>query len=54
MADVIEHLDDPGAAIDACRELLAPDGVLLVVDATEGPSTQTRFVLGKALKAGLQ
>jgi len=30
------------------------DGVLLVVDATEGPSTQTRFVLGKALKAGLK
>ena len=27
-ADVIEHLDDPGAAIDRCHELLAPDGVL--------------------------
>jgi GTP-binding protein len=29
------------------------DGVLLLVDASEGPLPQTRFVLGKALEAGL-
>ena len=28
------------------------DGVLLLVDASEGPLPQTRFVLGKALEAG--
>src|ERR1035441_2772889 len=28
------------------------DGVLLVVDATDGPQAQTRFVLRKALEAG--
>src|SRR5262249_50548083 len=30
------------------------DGVLLLVDASEGPLPQTRFVLGKALQAGLE
>ena len=29
------------------------DGVLLLVDASEGPLPQTRFVLGKALDKGL-
>src|SRR5207244_10726316 len=29
------------------------DGVLLLIDASEGPLPQTRFVLGKALEAGL-
>jgi GTP-binding protein len=29
------------------------DGVLLLVDASEGPLPQTRYVLGKALEAGL-
>jgi predicted membrane GTPase involved in stress response len=28
------------------------DGALLLVDASEGPLPQTRFVLGKALEAG--
>jgi len=28
------------------------DGVLLVVDAADGPQAQTRFVLRKALEAG--
>jgi len=44
MADVIEHLDDPGAAIDRCHELLAPDGVLLVV--TPDPSSITARIAG--------
>ena len=30
------------------------DGVLLLVDASEGPLPQTRFVLGKALEVGLE
>ncbi len=30
------------------------DGVVLVVDATEGPMPQTKFVLSKALRAGLR
>jgi len=44
MADVIEHLDDPGAAIDRCHDLLAPDGVLLVV--TPDPSSLTARIAG--------
>ena len=44
MADVIEHLDDPGAAIDRCHELLAPDGVLLVV--TPDPASMTARIAG--------
>ena len=34
------------------RVLNMVDGVLLVVDATEGPKPQTRFVLKKALAMG--
>lgn len=30
------------------------DGIILVVDASEGPMTQTRFVLSKALKQNLR
>ena len=30
MADVLEHLADPGAAVDIARQLLEPGGVLLV------------------------
>lgn len=30
------------------------DGVCLVVDATDGPMTQTKFVLSKALAKGLR
>lgn len=44
MADVIEHLDDPQAAIDRCHELLAPDGVLLVV--TPDPASPTARIAG--------
>eukprot|EP01112_Ceratiomyxa_fruticulosa_P016825 TRINITY_DN5135_c0_g1_i1.p1 TRINITY_DN5135_c0_g1~~TRINITY_DN5135_c0_g1_i1.p1 ORF type:complete len:692 (-),score=163.23 TRINITY_DN5135_c0_g1_i1:51-2126(-) len=36
------------------RVLGMVDGVVLVVDATEGPMAQTKFVLSKALQAGLK
>jgi len=44
LADVIEHLDDPSAALDRCVELLAPEGVLCVV--TPDPSSLTARVAG--------
>jgi SAM-dependent methyltransferase len=44
LADVIEHLDDPVGAVRACRELLAPGGVLLVV--TPDPASRTARVAG--------
>ena len=49
-------VDTPGHADfggEVERTLTMVDGVLLLVDATEGPLPQTRFVLGKALAAGL-
>eukprot|EP01133_Synstelium_polycarpum_P019107 gene19107-22883_t len=36
------------------RVLSMVDGVVLLVDATEGPMAQTKFVLSKALQAGLR
>lgn len=30
LADVLEHLDQPGAVLSECRRLLAPEGVLLI------------------------
>ena len=36
------------------RVLKLADGVLLLVDAAEGPMPQTRFVLDKALRLGLR
>jgi GTP-binding protein len=50
-------LDTPGHADfggEVERVLNMADGVLLVVDSVEGPKPQTRFVLDKALKKGLQ
>ena len=44
LVDVIEHLDDPVGAVRRCRDLLAPDGVLLVV--TPDPSSVTARVAG--------
>jgi SAM-dependent methyltransferase len=44
MADVIEHLEDPLAALDRCRDLLAPGGVLCVV--TPDPSSLTARLAG--------
>ena len=53
----INVVDTPGHADfggEVERVLSMVDGVLLVVDATEGVMTQTRFVLGKALQKGLK
>jgi SAM-dependent methyltransferase len=44
LADVIEHLEDPLAALDACRDLLAPGGALCVV--TPDPSSLTARIAG--------
>ncbi|HLY39259.1 MAG TPA: translational GTPase TypA [Candidatus Binatia bacterium] len=52
----INIVDTPGHADfggEVERTLAMVDGVLLLVDASEGPLPQTRFVLGKALAAGL-
>jgi len=51
----INIVDTPGHADfggEVERIMNMIDGVLLVVDATEGPQAQTRFVLRKALEAG--
>ena len=53
----INIIDTPGHADfggEVERVLKMADGVLLVVDAFEGPMPQTRFVLGKALEHGLK
>jgi GTP-binding protein len=51
----INIVDTPGHADfggEVERIMTLVDGVLLLVDASEGPMPQTRFVLEKALKAG--
>jgi GTP-binding protein len=53
----INVVDTPGHADfggEVERTLMMVDGVLLLVDASEGPLPQTRFVLKKALELGLQ
>ena len=53
---LINLVDTPGHADfggEVERTLAMVDGVLLLVDASEGPLPQTRFVLGKALELGL-
>ena len=50
-------IDTPGHADfggEVERVLGMTDGVILLVDAAEGPMPQTKFVLGKALKQGLR
>src|SRR6478672_907887 len=52
----INLVDTPGHADfggEVERALAMVDGVLLLVDAAEGPLPQTRYVLSKALDAGL-
>lgn len=53
----INILDTPGHADfggEVERALSMVDGVILLVDASEGPLPQTRFVLDKALRAALR
>ncbi len=53
----INIIDTPGHADfggEVERALSMVDGAVLLVDASEGPLPQTRFVLGKALEAGLK
>ena len=52
----INIIDTPGHADfggEVERTLKMADGVLLLVDAAEGPLPQTRFVLSKAIELGL-
>ncbi|MDR2674434.1 MAG: translational GTPase TypA [Opitutaceae bacterium] len=54
---IINIVDTPGHADfggEVERALRMVDGVLLLVDAYEGPQAQTRFVLRKALQHGLK
>jgi GTP-binding protein len=53
----INIVDTPGHADfggEVERILSMVDGVVVLVDAAEGPMPQTKFVLGKALKIGLK
>jgi GTP-binding protein len=53
----INIIDTPGHSDfggEVERVLKMADGVILLVDAFEGPMPQTRFVLGKALQLGLK
>ena len=53
----VNIVDTPGHADfggEVERILSMVDGVVLLVDAAEGPLPQTKFVLGKALRLGLQ
>lgn len=53
----INIVDTPGHADfggEVERILSMVDGVVLLVDSSEGPMPQTKFVLGKALKLGLR
>ena len=53
----INIIDTPGHADfsgEVERTLNMADGVLLIVDAQEGPMPQTKFVLSKALEMGLK
>jgi GTP-binding protein len=53
----INVVDTPGHADfggEVERILSMVDGVVLLVDAAEGPLPQTKFVLGKALKLGIK
>lgn len=54
---IVNIVDTPGHAdfgAEVERVMKMVDGVLLLVDATDGPQAQTRFVLKKALEERLQ
>lgn len=53
----INLLDTPGHADfggEVERSLMMVDGIVLLVDSSEGPLPQTRFVLSKAMERGLR
>ena len=53
----VNLLDTPGHADfggEVERSLMMVDGIILLVDAAEGPLPQTRFVLGKAMEKDLK
>jgi GTP-binding protein len=53
----INLLDTPGHADfggEVERSLMMVDGIMLLVDASEGPLPQTRFVLSKAVEKGIK
>ena len=53
----VNIVDTPGHADfggEVERILSMVDGVIVLVDAAEGPMPQTKFVVGKALKLGLK
>ncbi len=53
----INIVDTPGHADfggEVERIMTMVDGVILIVDATDGPMTQTKFVLNKALQRGIK
>jgi GTP-binding protein len=53
----INIIDTPGHSdfgAEVERSLKMVDGAILLVDSSEGPLPQTRFVLGKALEAGIK
>lgn len=53
----INIIDTPGHADfggEVERVVRMADGAIVLIDAAEGPMPQTRFVLGKALEAGLR
>ncbi|MDV7400119.1 GTP-binding protein, partial [Arthrospira platensis SPKY1] len=54
---IVNIVDTPGHAdfgAEVERVMKMVDGVLLLVDAFDGPQAQTRFVLRKALQHGLK
>src|SRR5690606_28919625 len=54
---ILNIIDTPGHAdfgAEVERVMKMVDGVLLLVDAKDGPQAQTRFVLRKAIQQGLK